>query len=202
MTEAAETLVRLRGARKIYLRSIKNSERDILEMIENFSIDDENSTIKLTSAKVSLQDRINKVNKQDEEIFKILKTEDMENEPEEILIREENLQILITRIERCLNKPKIHVDRNSLPPSNSSPLPVNESVKVKLPKLEISKFNGDVINWQGFCDHFCLAIYENNSISDIDKFSYLKTFLCDYANAAISGLSLSAANFVQAIKLR
>ena len=61
MTETAETLVRLRGARKIYLRSIKNSERDILEMIENFSIYDENSTIKLTSAKVSLQGRINEL---------------------------------------------------------------------------------------------------------------------------------------------
>ena len=60
-------------------------------MIENFSIDDENSTIKLTSAKVSLQDRINKVNKQDEEIFKILKMKDMENEQEDILIWEENL---------------------------------------------------------------------------------------------------------------
>ena len=41
MTEAAETLVRLHGKRKIYLRSIKNSARDILEMIENFPIDDE-----------------------------------------------------------------------------------------------------------------------------------------------------------------
>ena len=86
MAEAAETLVRLRGARKIYLRSIKNSERDILEMIENFSIDDENSTIKLTLAKLSLQDRINKVKQQDKEIRKILKTDDMENELEEILI--------------------------------------------------------------------------------------------------------------------
>ena len=56
MTEAAETLVRLRGVRKIYLRSMNNSEQDILEMIENFSIDDENSTIKLTSAKVSRQE--------------------------------------------------------------------------------------------------------------------------------------------------
>ena len=61
MAGAADTLVRLRGAQKIYLRSIKNSERDILEMIENFFIDDENSTIKLTSAKVSLQDRINEL---------------------------------------------------------------------------------------------------------------------------------------------
>ena len=65
MAEAAETLVGLRGARKIYLSGIKNSERDILEMTENFSIDDENSAIKLTSAKVSLQDRINKAKQQD-----------------------------------------------------------------------------------------------------------------------------------------
>ena len=71
--EAAETPVRLRSARKIYIRSIKNSERDILEMIENFSMDDENSTIKLTSAKVTLQSRINKVKQQDEEILKTLK---------------------------------------------------------------------------------------------------------------------------------
>ena len=71
--EAAETLVRLRSAPKIYIRSIKNSERDILEMIENFSMDDENSTIKLTSAKVTLQSRINKVKQQDEEILKTLK---------------------------------------------------------------------------------------------------------------------------------
>ena len=77
----------------------------------------------------------------------------MKNELEKILIREEHLQILITRIEHCLSclsKPKVHVDRNSLPSSNSFPLPLNESVKVKLSKLEISKFNDDVINWQGF----------------------------------------------------
>ena len=141
--EAAETLVRLRGARKIYLRSIKNSERDILEMVENLSIDDENSNIKPTSAKVSLQDRINKVKQQDEEILKFLKKEDMENELEEILIREEKLQILQSR-------PKIYVDRNGLPSSNSSLLPKNESVKVKVPKLETFKFNDGVINWQRF----------------------------------------------------
>ena len=65
--------------RKIYPRSIKSRERDILETIENFSIDDENSTIKLILAKVSLQDIINKVKQQDEEILKVLKIEDMKN---------------------------------------------------------------------------------------------------------------------------
>ena len=92
-------------------------------MIENFSMDDENSTIKLTSAKVTLQSRINKVKQQDEEI---LKTWTRRDELEEISIREEHLQILIKRIEHCLSKPKIHVDRDSLPSSDSSPLPINE----------------------------------------------------------------------------
>ena len=100
IVQAAETLVRLHRARKTYLRSVKNSERDTLEMIESISKDNENSTIKLTSAKVSLQGRINKDKQQDKEILKILKTEDMENELEEILIREEKSQIL--------SKPKIH----------------------------------------------------------------------------------------------
>ena len=163
MSEAVETLVRLRGARKIYLTSIKDSERDILEMTENFSIGDGNSTIKRTSAKVSLQNRIDKVKQQDEEILKVLRTEEMENEPEEILTREENLQILYTRIEQCLSKPKTHVDQDSSPPSNYSQL--------SLPKIKIAKFNGHAINWQGFWDQFCSAIHKNNSISDIDKFS-------------------------------
>lgn len=74
MAEAAETLIRLRGAQKIYLGSIKNSEQDILEMTEYFSIDNENSTIKLTSTKFSLQDRIRRVKQQDEQTLKVLKT--------------------------------------------------------------------------------------------------------------------------------
>ena len=55
MAKATETLVRLCCARNIYLRSIKNSERDILEMIEKLFKDDENSATKLASAKFFLK---------------------------------------------------------------------------------------------------------------------------------------------------
>ena len=56
----------------------------------------------------------------------------MENELEEILISEEKLQILITRIEHCLCTPKIHVDRNSLRSSNSSPIPRKQKCKSQI----------------------------------------------------------------------
>ena len=74
-------------------------------------------------------------------------------------------------------------------------------VKVKLPKLEISKFDGDIINFRGFWDQFNSAIHSNDSINDIDKFCYLKSFLCDSAKSCISGLSLLSANYFKVIEL-
>ena len=83
--------------------------------------------------------------------------------------------------------------------SSSSPslLSQNPEVKVELPKLEISKFDGD-INFRVFWDQFNSAIHSNDSINDIDKSCYLKSFLCDSAKSCISGLSRSSANYFEA----
>ena len=63
-----------------------------------------------------------------------------------------------------------------------------KKAKVCLPKLEIEKFDEDVINWSSFWDQFSSAAHENDS--EINKFTYLKSFLCDSAKLIISGLSL------------
>ena len=49
-------------------------------------------------------------------------------------------------------------------------------------------------------DQFNSAIHSNDSINDIDKFRYLKSFLCDSAKSCIKGLSLSSANYFEAIE--
>ena len=49
-------------------------------------------------------------------------------------------------------------------------------IPVKLPKLEISEFNGRILNWQGFWDLFNSVIYTKTSISNTDKFSYFNPF--------------------------
>ena len=76
-----------------------------------------------------------------------------------------------------------------------------QDVRVKLPELELSKFDGDIINWQGFWDQFLIAIHENDSLADIDKFTYLKSFLSDSALQSINGLSLNATNYKEAIEI-
>ena len=72
---------------------------------------------------------------------------------------------------------------------------------VKLPKLEIPKFNGTIINWRGFWDQYKFAIHDNENISEVKKLTYLKSFLADSALATISGLNLNAENYKKAIDI-
>ena len=164
---------------------------------------DENHIINLLSIKNSINDKLRKLWELDDAILSILEQKNTEQELETNLSRDDRIQELIVKIERCMNK----VLKESIEPSrvmsSSSPslLSHNPEVKVKLPKLEISKFDGDIINFRGFWNQFNSAINSNDSINDIDKFYYLKSFLCDSAKSCISGLSLSSAYYFEAIEL-
>ena len=71
---------------------------------------------------------------------------------------------------------------------------------MKLPRIGFSKFNVDIIEWKGFWDQFKSTVHENSSISVIEKFNYLRTLLEDLTLSAISGLTLSAENYGQALE--
>ena len=73
------------------------------------------------------------------------------------------------------------------------------SNKVKLPKLTLPRFDGRLDRWTTFWDSFESAIHTNNDLSDVDKFNYLRSLLEGSAFAAIRGLTLSAANYVDAV---
>ena len=70
---------------------------------------------------------------------------------------------------------------------------------VKLPKLSLKKFRGDLTRWATFWDTFESAIHNNSSLSDIDKFNYLNSLLEATASEAIAGLTLTSANYHEAI---
>ena len=85
--------------------------------------------------------------------------------------------------------------------SSPSLLSHNPEVKVKSPKLVISKFDSCIINFRGFWGQFSSVIYSNDRINKIGKCWYLKSFLCDSAKNCISSFSLSSANYFEAIEL-
>ena len=72
---------------------------------------------------------------------------------------------------------------------------------VKLPKLDINSFNGNKLHYTEFWDSFSSAIDNNNKLSGVEKFNYLRSKLTGEARSAISGLSLTNENYVIAIDI-
>ncbi|XP_052771144.1 uncharacterized protein LOC128210829 [Mya arenaria] len=78
---------------------------------------------------------------------------------------------------------------------------VHSKETVKLPKIDLISFNGNRLQWIEFWDSFESAVHENERLSPVDKFNYLKGKLTGEARSAIAGLTLSNENYGVAIKI-
>ena len=140
----------------------------------------------------------------DEDILNLLQQDEMETELEEILKRDDDLETLrvrvTVRVERLLEKEK-RGRKSPSPVSNrvgTSVQSVVEDKRVKLPRLEIHKFDGNVLNWSTFWDRFTSSIDDATGINEVEKFNYLLGLLNENAKSCISGLTLSSENYQHA----
>ena len=72
---------------------------------------------------------------------------------------------------------------------------------VQLPKLELAKFSGKVLEWQSFFDGFLAAVHNNKNLNDVQKLHYLRGQLSGEAARAIERLQLTEANYSNAIEI-
>ena len=85
------------------------------------------------------------------------------------------------------------------PPQVASPPQARPAkCNAKLPKIEISKFSGDIKAFRPFLDLYKALIHENPDISNIEKFNYLSSFLEGPALALVQCTPMSAQNYVTA----
>ncbi|GFW44219.1 integrase catalytic domain-containing protein [Trichonephila clavipes] len=87
-------------------------------------------------------------------------------------------------------------------------LPLNSTVssiltnQPRLPKLTLESFSGkDISSFPSFWARFKSAVYENSSLNDVDKFSYLKSVVTSDAELAIRALTLTSENYAKAMKI-
>ena len=71
----------------------------------------------------------------------------------------------------------------------------------RLPKLILKKFNGETYQWQSFWDSFSSSVDTNESLSDVEKFNYLRSLCEQGAASTIAGLALTDANYKVAVDL-
>ena len=66
------------------------------------------------------------------------------------------------------------------------------SANIKLPKIPLPKFTRQSpIEWVSFWDQFTAAVDENQSLHDVQKLAYLKSFLLGPAAKSIQGYTLT-----------
>ncbi|XP_064486068.1 uncharacterized protein LOC135398613 [Ornithodoros turicata] len=140
----------------------------------------------------------------DQNIEESVPEEAFEQEVQGVLSYEEKICTAKSQITQ-----KLRTYNRQLPRTDSSPSRVPHvqptqnaaACRVRLPKIEISKFSGDLAEWTTFWDQFQSSIHTNESLHKVDKFRYLQSYLTGKAAAAISGLSLTNENYDTAIDL-
>ena len=88
---------------------------------------------------------------------------------------------------------EIKVKPDTAPASSDSD--VNMVKTAKLPRLELPKFSGNVMDWPSFWDKFT-AIVDKSDLQTVSKFTYLQSLLEGEAKSAIHGLSTTADHYV------
>ena len=160
-----------------------------------------------------LQEQLKKIEPLDAGILALMEDdkdateEDMANK-----IKESSQLVSQLRMKLTLIKELLTVDPISPPilpqpyviPSQQQIQPVESSApktKARLPKQEVQKFDRKLHEWQEFWDSFESTIHRNDSLDDVDKFSYLKELLVAKTRSAITGFALTSTNYESAVEL-
>ena len=181
-----------RGGHRSYVTKIINR---VNETLENY---DSSNEITLKQQKVILEERLATLQTLDDQILEMITEEaEIEKEIDESGKFREDIHEVMIKI-NCLlistakPEPKV-VDTTSGA--------IKKGSTTKLPKLEIQKFGGDACQWFTFWDNFTASIHNNQELSNVERFSYLKGLLTGPAAATVAGLALTEANYQNAVEL-
>ena len=75
----------------------------------------------------------------------------------------------------------------------------NSSSNLKLPKFTLPEFHGNMIEWVSWWDQFKSCIHENNTLSEREKFNYLRVYVKGSVRKAIEYIKVTSSNYSKAI---
>ncbi|XP_018405227.1 PREDICTED: uncharacterized protein LOC108781676 [Cyphomyrmex costatus] len=111
---------------------------------------------------------------------------------------EEAFYVLSAKIRELLSPPSAVSRDTTASPSTSS---VRESFNgvtqthVRLPKLNLPTFSGSYDEWFPFHDNFMSVIHNNVTLSNIQRFQYLRASLTGEASKVVNSLEITEANY-------
>ena len=166
----------------------KSSATKMIDQINATTADD---TSRLPALSRSLQEKLETINALDSQIFDAIDDEgELTAEIEQADVYKEAVYAALIKAGDLLKSPSA----TAVAPTSAA-----RSVTVKLPKLQLRHFSGDLTKWTSFWQSFQVSVDRNPDLSDVEKFNYLSSLLEGVAGEAIAGLSLTEENYAAAV---
>ena len=202
-----EDLSRLRRRRAANRTFVNKTLEKIDQQLEDYT-DDKSKKAKLKAFRDTLNEKLGVLTELNARILDQLDEDDFEKEIDETSELKMTIQERIINIELAIKADSSEseddddiVSARSSSRASSSKKTKRLTQTVKLPKLVIKKFGGNHAEYQAFWDSFDSAIHSNETLSDIEKLNYLRSFLEGPAVATIAGLALTKDNYKVAVDL-
>jgi len=206
--EKKERLTRLRAIRGTHRSIVTKNATKVNDIVEDETLAASEQVKQLEVIHRLLETKLKALRDIDQEVLSLCSVEEI---PQEIGESERYVEKIIMCQKRIND---ISQQNDGTTQETSNPLarlmqalplgvpqqPMNQ-VKAKLPKLILPTFRGDVTTWTGFWESYKSAVHDNENISKIDKFNYLKSLLEGAASRAIQGLTLSSSNYDSAVEI-
>jgi hypothetical protein len=196
-----ETYNRLTTIIKTRLNTIKNAVEQIHQQVEPLS------SVQINALKVHLSDSNKKKTDFEANLNRVLNYDGEDALAIEVLAQDQdeidNLYVFISsHIESLIPNEESNMSSvNSCNDSGHNGLNSNVHSQVRLPKIDLPKFNGSLSTWITFINLFDTTIHLNNTLSNVMKFQYLLSVLSGEPLNLIRSLSLTDENYMVAYNL-
>ena len=191
--ETEEKIQRYKASRKAHRGKITQYINEINDLLgARYLSNDEQLTVK--NLKARLEQKRETLETIDNEILAICDVANIEKEIDESEEINYKITDAMNKIDQVLTQSQRRNERETSINSTTSAT----RTRARLPKLDLQKFNGDVLKFAGFWDRFESAIDNNEEIPTVEKFNYLQYYLEGPAARAIEGLQITERNYQEA----
>ena len=194
MTEALAKKKRIRAGHKA-------SATKTIRHVEEVLTSDTPDKARLSLLRLTLKEKFDTIKALDGEIIYLIKDKTLADEIKQADAYKETIFASLVKIEELMETSStVPRELPGTSPTDSRSEGHGSASRVKLPKLQLRPFGGELTKWTSFWDSFESAVHNNRELSDIEKFNYLTSLLERSAREAISGLLLTTANYQRAIE--
>ncbi|GFQ78038.1 uncharacterized protein TNCT_102401 [Trichonephila clavata] len=173
-----EAIDKVRVKRKVVRSASTKFVNKVKSFLENFDSQNETHQKQLFEYLLNLDAKQIELQTHNKEAEDLLSDQELfEGEIEGSLEYEENINQVKFKIKSKINKKHLSQPAVNSEGANESNIRTNNpALSLNLPKLPIPNFSGDSSTYLEFINSFTNAMDANESLSNVDKFIYLKSF--------------------------